>query len=181
MNAGDTVKIHVSTGTEKATVPSVTGKTQEEAKKALQDLGFVVTVSTSEDSSKDNGIVLKQSLDEGKVVDKGSAITITVNTFEASKTVPVTINVQAITGGYTEDKNTTEETNVVKTVSITITSGGKTLWSDSGVKKNEEKREASITGKGSMDLTLTITDKNGISNVRTKTVNFGTDTAVSFN
>ena len=36
--AGDTVIIHVSTGVEKATVPDVVGKTQAEAKKALEQL-----------------------------------------------------------------------------------------------------------------------------------------------
>lgn len=180
VNAGDTVKIHVSTGTEKAIVPNVVGKSQEEAKKTLQDLGFVVTVANEEDSSKDKGIVLKQNLDEGKSVDKGSAITITVNSFEASKTINVNINVKSITGGYKENTNSTEEKEIVKTVSITITSGGKTLWSDTGIDKNLTNKTASITGKGSMDLTLTITD-NGTNRVRTKNVNFNTDTSVNFN
>ena len=181
VNAGDTVKIHVSTGTEKTTVPGVLGKTQEEAKKILQDSGFVVTVINSEDSSKENGIVLKQSLDEGKSVDKESAITITVNTFEASKSMPISIDVKSITGGYEENTNSVEENKIVKTVSITITSGGKTLWSDSGVDKNIKDKKASITGKGSMDLTLTITDSNGMSKVRTKNVNFSSDSSISFN
>ena len=51
--AGDTVKIHVSTGVEKVVVPDVIGKTQEEAKKALEAEGFVVTIATLEDSSKE--------------------------------------------------------------------------------------------------------------------------------
>ena len=63
--AGDTIKIHVSTGVEKATVPDVIGKSQADAKKTLEAQGFVVAVTTSEDSSKENGIVLKQSLDSG--------------------------------------------------------------------------------------------------------------------
>lgn len=83
--AGDTIKIHVSTGVEKATVPDVIGKSQADAKKTLEAQGFVVAVTTSEDSSKENGIVLKQSLDSGKTVEKGSTVTITVNSYEASK------------------------------------------------------------------------------------------------
>ena len=97
--AGDTIKIHVSTGVEKATVPDVIGKSQADAKKTLEAQGFVVAVTTSEDSSKENGIVLKQSLDSGKTVEKGSTVTITVNSYEASKTMSVNINVKAITGG----------------------------------------------------------------------------------
>ena len=186
VNAGDTVKIHVSTGTEKATVPYIVGKKQDEAKKELEDAGLTVTITNSEDSSKDTGIVLKQSLDSGKIVDKGTAITITVNSFEASKTISVSIDVKAITGGYEEkeetNSTTTSDSNkIVKNVSIVITSGGNTLWSDSGVDKNETNKTASITGKGSMDLTLTITDSNGMNKVRTKTVNFNSDTSVIFN
>lgn len=51
----------------------------------MEAQGFVVAVTTSEDSSKENGIVLKQSLDSGKTVEKGSTVTITVNSYEASK------------------------------------------------------------------------------------------------
>ena len=46
--AGDTVKIHVSTGTEKVTVPDVVGKTQAEAKKALEAQGFVVSITNAD-------------------------------------------------------------------------------------------------------------------------------------
>lgn len=181
--AGDTIIIHVSTGVEKATVPDVVGKTQDEAKKTLEAQGFVVTVATAEDSSKASGVVLKQSLDSGKSVEKGSSITITVNSYEESKTMTVNINVKSITGGYAqeaEDTNSTGST-IAKTVSITLKSGNTTLYSDSGVDKNTANKSATITGKGSMDLTLTITDSNGGSWTRTKSVNFNNDSSVNFN
>lgn len=181
--AGDTIKIHVSTGVEKATVPDVIGKSQADAKKTLEAQGFVVAVTTSEDSSKENGIVLKQSLDSGKTVEKGSTVTITVNSYEASKTMLVNINVKAITGGYSEETSSsnTTENKTVKTVSITLKSGNNTLYSDSGVDKNTTSKSTTISGKGSMDLTLTITDSNGGSWTRTKSVNFSTDSSVNFN
>lgn len=181
--AGDTLKIHVSTGVEKATVPDVIGKSQADAKKTLEAQGFVVAVTTSEDSSKENGIVLKQSLDSGKTVEKGSTVTITVNSYEASKTMSVNINVKAITGGYSEEtsNSNTTENKTVKTVSITLKSGNNTLYSDSGVDKNTTSKSTTISGKGSMDLTLTITDSNGGSWTRTKSVNFSTDSSVNFN
>lgn len=181
--AGDTIKIHVSTGVEKATVPDVIGKSQADAKKTLETQGFVVAVTTSEDSSKENGIVLKQSLDSGKTVEKGSTVTITVNSYEASKTMSVNINVKAITGGYSEETSSsnTTENKTVKTVSITLKSGNNTLYSDSGVDKNTTSKSTTISGKGSMDLTLTITDSNGGSWTRTKSVNFSTDSSVNFN
>ena len=183
--AGDTVKIHVSTGIEKVTVPDVIGKSQTDAKKTLENQGFTVSITTAEDSSKENGIVLKQSIDSGKSVEKGSTITITVNNYEASKTMSVNINVKAITGGYTEEEsnsNTTEnKTNKAKTVSITLKSGNNTLYSDSGVDKNTTGKSTTISGKGSMDLTLTITDSEGGSWTRTKSVNFSSDTSINFN
>ena len=185
--AGDTLIIHVSTGVEKVSVPDVIGKSQDEAKKILAEAGFNVKTTTSEDSSKATGIVLKQSLDVGTSVEKGSDITITINSFEASKTINVSINVKAITGGYTEattSENESTETgkkDVAKTVSITLKAGGTTLYSDSGVDKNTTNKTTTINGKGSTDLTLTITDSNGGSWTRSKTVNFSNDTSVSFN
>ena len=181
--AGDTIKIHVSTGVEKATVPDVIGKSQADAKKTLEAQGFVVAVTTSEDSSKENGIVLKQSLDSGKSVEKGTTITITVNNYEASKSLTVNMNIKAITGGYSEEtsNSNTTENKTVKTVSITLKSGNNTLYSDSGVDKNTTSKSTTISGKGSMDLTLTITDSNGGSWTRTKSVNFSTDSSVNFN
>ena len=180
--AGDTVIIHVSTGVEKVTVPDVIGKTQSEAKSMLEAQGFVVSVVTSEDSSKASGVVLKQSLDSGKSVEKGSSITITVNSYEESKTMSVNINVKSITGGYTEESSSENATGntVAKTVSITLKSGNTTLYSDSGVDKNTTNKSTTISGKGSMDLTLTITDSNGGSWTRTKTVNFNNDSSVNF-
>ena len=139
VDAGETVKIHVSTGVEKATVPGVVGKSQDEAKKALQDLGFVVTVTTAEDSSKDNGIVLKQSLDEGKSVEKGSAITITVNKLAEIKTVPIKVNVKSLLDGNiyeTSTGNETEEDKKVKNVKLEVKVGDDTIYSQT-VKASE--------------------------------------------
>ena len=139
IDAGETVKIHVSTGVEKATVPGVVGKSQDEAKKALQDLGFVVTVTTAEDSSKDNGVVLKQSLDEGKSVEKGSAITITVNKLAEIKTVPIKVNVKSLLDGNiyeTSSGNETEEDKKVKNVKLEVKVGDDTIYSQT-VKASE--------------------------------------------
>lgn len=187
--AGDTVTIHVSKGVERAVVPDVLGKSQQEAKATLESQGFVVAVTNSEDSSKAKDVVLKQSLDSGKSVEKGSSITITVNSYEEAKTMTVNIDVKSITGGYTEETANTNNTNnttsstqtsIVKTVSITLKSGNTTLYSDSGVDKNTKNKSATISGKGSVDLTLTITDSNGGSWTRTKTVNFNNDSSINF-
>lgn len=148
-NAGDTIIIHVSTGTEKATVPQVVGNTQENAKKLLEDLGFAVTVKTREDSSKETGIVLDQSLDSGKTVEKGSAITITVNSFEAQKSAKVTIDVKSyLPSNGEEDK--------VKSANVKVTvSNNGTGFSRNNVSSTVTD---TIYGKGEVTITINITD-----------------------
>jgi len=158
VDAGDTVKIHVSTGTEKATVPGVVGKKQDEAKKTLQDAGFNVKVENSEDSSKDTGIVLKQSLNEGDTVDKGSNITITVNTYEASKSAQVTIDVKTYLPSTTTNSNSSSE-NTEKTanVKVTVSNNG------TGFTRNNVSGTVTDTiyGKGEVTITVAITSPSG--------------------
>ena len=96
--AGDTVKIHVSTGTgiKQIDMISVIGKNETDAKKALQDLGLKVNVGYDEDSSKDNGTVLKQSIETGKTIDEGTTVTITVNKLAEMKQGTVKVNVKSL-------------------------------------------------------------------------------------
>lgn len=180
VDAGENVKIHVSTGVEKATVPGVVGKSQDEAKKTLQDLGFVVTVTTAEDSSKDNGVVLKQSLEEGKSVEKGSAITITVNTYEASKSAQVTIDVKSYLP-KTDASLSNEESssNVGKTanVKVTVSNNG------TGFSKNNVSSTVTDTiyGKGEVTITITITGTSGESYYSgSKVINLNNTDSVTF-
>ena len=180
VDAGETVKIHVSTGVEKATVPGVVGKSQDEAKKTLQDLGFVVTVTNAEDSSKENGVVLKQSLDEGKTVEKGSAIAITVNTYEASKSAQVTIDVKSYLP-KTDASLSNEEasSNVGKTanVKVTVSNNG------TGFSKNNVSSTVTDTiyGKGEVTITITITGTSGESYYSgSKVINLNNTDSVTF-
>ena len=165
VDAGETVKIHVSTGVEKATVPGVVGKSQDEAKKTLQDLGFVVTVTTAEDSSKDNGVVLKQSLEEGKSVEKGSAIAITVNKLAEKKSATIYVNVKSITGGYSTEKNNEDSTDLIKkTVKLRVEANGETIFN-----QEVDKNNANInTGDGKVIGTGSVTIKVFIDDVKEK-------------
>ena len=134
VNAGDTVKIHVSTGTgiKQVTMIDVTGKTEADAKKALEDLKLVVNIGYSEDSSKDNGKVLKQSIEVGKVIDEGTTVTITVNKLAEVKTVPITVNVKSLLdGNITETiKNENgDEIQQVKDVQLKVMVGNDVIYS----------------------------------------------------
>ena len=111
--AGDTIKIHVSTGTgiKQITMASVIGKTEEQAKSELEGLGFKVSIGYEENTSKDNGIVLKQSLETGKVVDEGTTVTLTVNKLAELKTAKITVNVKSLLNGKVEYEETIAKNN----------------------------------------------------------------------
>ena len=100
IDAGESITIKVSKGTEKVTVPNLTGKTESEAKTAIKDAGLKLkTVVTTEDKTKEDGVVVKQSLEAGKDVEKNATITITVNKLQENKKTMVVIDVQSLLEG----------------------------------------------------------------------------------
>ena len=155
--AGDTVKIHVSIGTgiKQVDMVSVTGKTEADAKKELEDLGLKVNVAYDEDSSKDNGTVLKQNIEAGKTIDEGTTVTITVNKLAEMKQGTVTVNLKSLLK-YTPSKD--EEGNEkVEKGKVKITVGSDTIY-------NEEKAKtttnitASFSGKGNVTIKVYVDD-----------------------
>lgn len=179
LNAGETVKIYVSTGTKQITMEHVVGQAEDTAKKTLTDLGFEVNVVYEEDTSKDNGVVLRQSLDAGRTVDEGTEVTLTVNQVAETREVGVIINVLKITGGYTEPAEGEEPTES-PTVSITVNDETRT-----GIDKNADAYSGiTLSGKDgeSLRVSLSITD-SGTGEViysTSKTVKVGEDTTVTF-
>ncbi len=155
--AGETVKIHVSTGTgiKQVTVEGVTGRTEEEAKKALQKAGLKVNVAYEEDSSKDNEVVLKQSIDAGEVVDEGTTITITVNKLAQMKQGTVKVNLKSLLN-YTPEKDEEGEEKVEK-ATVRITVGNDTIYSES---KNKTATDisASYSAKGNVTIKVYVDD-----------------------
>ena len=166
INVGDTVTITVSTGTgiTQVSVPSVTGKTENEARTALESAKLKVTVNYEEDSSKTEGIVLKQNVESGKKVDEGTTVTITVNKAE-SKSGTVTVNVKSITGGY--DSSDTDLTDTDKKAKIDIKVDGTSVYTQSNVDKNSTAISTSFSGKGKVQIIVNIQDGNGASYTRT--------------
>ncbi len=182
--AGDTVKIHVSTGTEKVTMVSVIDKDEEAAKKALKAIGITnINIEYEENSSKASGKVIKQSIEKGSTVEKDASITITVNTYKESKTVDLIINVKSLTGGYQEttaQTNTTENsvetdyTTVEKTCDVSVSVDGSVVETRQSVDKNTTQLKISVTGTGRMTITV---DAGG--SKTTKTVDFSSVTKVN--
>ena len=188
VSAGDTVKIHVSTGTgiKQVQMVSVIGETEANARSRITELGLTVNVVYEEDTSKDNGVVLKQSVNSGTTVNEGTSVTITVNKIAESKDAMATIKVKEITGGYTEktnednSTNNATTTNINKTVVVQLTYDGKTETRT--VDKNEPSVSISLSGKDGSTKTVTVTIKDGNSDIysSSKDIVFGQQTELTF-
>ncbi len=180
LNAGETVKVYVSTGVKQITMEHVIGETEADARKTLEDLGFEVKVVYEEDTSKDDGTVLRQSIDVGTTVDDGTEVTLTVNKVTETKSVGVIINVLKITGGYTEPAEG-ETATTSPNVDITVNDETRT-----GVSKNETAYSGNITLSGrdgeTLKVSLTIKD-SGTGNViysTSKNVTLGSQDTITF-
>lgn len=75
---GDTVQIVVSTGPGMVRVPNVVGQTEAEARTALDDAGFEVSVVREPSGADNQGRVIGQSPGGGTSNQTGSTVTITV-------------------------------------------------------------------------------------------------------
>ena len=155
-NAGDTIKIHVSIGTgiNQVVMPSVLGKSESEAKTILEGKNLKANVEYSEDSTKDNGVVLSQSIKSGENIDEGTEVTITVNKFAEMKSATITVNVKKITGGYEETTTNTTDT-IKKKGRLTIEAGGESYF-DREVDLNSTSETTTIYGKGTVTVTVKI-------------------------
>ena len=168
VNAGDTVKVYVSIGTglKQVVVSSVFLKDEATAKKTLEDLGLVVNVEYGEDTTRDNGVVLKQSIADGETVDEGTTITITVNKLVEAKEGTIIINVKKLTDYKDkvivkdEEGNEVEKDNTPKDVSFKVTVNGEQVTRDNEtVKENNTEKKVAVKGKGKIEIKVIIDGK----------------------
>ncbi|MFF0287646.1 Stk1 family PASTA domain-containing Ser/Thr kinase [Streptomyces sp. NPDC005262] len=87
MQENETVTVVVSTGAPKVEVPDVTEKSEENARKYLEEKGFTVTVVASESSDAQPGTVLDQDPKGGTKAEPESEVKITVAR-QATQNVP---------------------------------------------------------------------------------------------
>src|SRR5215210_3668696 len=78
LEKGRTVVLVVSEGREQVGVPDVVGKSEEEARSALEGAGLRAEVSREASEAEEPGTVLRQDPASGRKVDKGSAVKIVV-------------------------------------------------------------------------------------------------------
>lgn len=76
---GDVITIVISQGTETVKVPDVLGKTEAEAKAALEGAGFSVTTSPQNSDSVEKGKVISQGTSAGSFSEKGSSISLVIS------------------------------------------------------------------------------------------------------
>ena len=87
VNAGDTVVLYVSTGSEdKISVPSLTGSSQSKAESSLKSAGLQVGNISKESSDQPAGTVIRQSPASGSKVSKGSFVNIVLS--DGTETAP---------------------------------------------------------------------------------------------
>lgn len=158
--ANSTVTIYVSKGRgiKEVTVPNLVGMTEEAAKKSISENSLKLnTVVYSEDTSKDNGTVLRQDVTPGKTVDENTKITITVNKLAEMKKGTVTVNLKSATG-YTPKKDETTDKDLPPEkveLMVKVTSQGTedTVYKE---KHNEDLENVNIPIQGVGTVTIKV-------------------------
>lgn len=174
---GSTIKIKVSMGIEQVEVPDLTGMTEETAKQALTNAKLKwKSTSTVNDSSKGSGVVA-QTVSAKSMVDKGTEVSITINTYSELKTGTITINVASIVDYKPETEENEEGETVTKdpgTVELKVTVDGEQIESKK-VSKDTTELKVTTTGRGTVVVKVIIDG----STKRTKEFNLNTQTEIT--
>ncbi len=86
--AGSEVGIHVSKGKEPVTVPDLSGVTRGEAQALLSRAKLRGTFTQESSATVPDGVVIRQSIDGGTIVDKGTTITVVLSRGQARIVMP---------------------------------------------------------------------------------------------
>jgi len=141
---GATVSLTVSGGPGQATVPSVDGLTQAQARRKLEAAGFKVTVSREASDTIPSGTVTRTAPPGGTQIDKGSTVTLFISSGPQRVTVPSVV-------GQSQDSASAELANVGLKVSIVQQESTQTP----GTVLSQDPGAGSLAGRGST-VTLTV-------------------------
>ncbi len=159
LNAGETVKVYVSTGTKQITMTNVVGEKEDDAKKELTDIGFEVNVEYSEDTTKEDGVVLEQSISSGTTVDDGTEVTLTVNKIQQLKEATIHINLKSLLNEPIEKDENGEEINPEVQLVVTVLSDGKEeKIYDESQRKDATDIPVSVSGRGTITIKVFVDD-----------------------
>ena len=99
-------------------MPSVVGTAEAKAKSTLEAKKLKVSIGYSSDNSKNDGIVLSQSVKENKEIEEGTTVELVVNRLEKTKTI--TISLSSLAEGITEESISVKVTAKVEGVTNTV-------------------------------------------------------------
>ena len=183
VNAGDTVKLYVSSGTgiKQVEVENVVGKTEEEATSILTKAGLKVNVGYKEDSSKPTDTVLSQDAAQGEKVDEGTTVTIVVNTYRKLQTASIYVNVKELVPASLQGTETTNTTGgeAAKDVKVQLTVGKEGTTYTRTTSASTDSLDIKIQGNGQVELSLNISNSTD-SNIYTDSTTFDFDTQTSY-
>ncbi len=178
ISASTQINLKVSAGSQykDVTMISVLGKTEQDAKTALNGIGINdISVEYDENLGKTDGTVLNQSISVGTVVKENQQVTIVVNKHPVKATVTVNVNLKSLmkyteptstpTNTATTDGNTTDSgsttspstTPEVKKSKVVIKVGDETIYSETN-ELTKTNISATYTGTGVKEIKVYVDD-----------------------
>lgn len=165
------VHLVVSKGAGDLTVPDLSGLTVDQAKQRLKDMGLVLgNITTQEDSSKPDGVIISQSPSADGKINKGQLVDVVVNKLSPKKvTVPSLIGMtlkdardalSSLEISLASINGSTDESSIVTDQSVAagkdIEQGGSIVLTTKATKASEEKKSESSGNRtrGTVDVTV---------------------------
>ena len=151
-NAGDKVKLHISTGYPQTQVPKFIGLSEKDARSKLEEVKLKGIIKNISDSSLPNNQVVEQSINEGMTVNEDTEVTLTINSFEETKYLNATVNLKSL---YEKKEGVIVPEDSKKTVVLNVKVNGTQIY-------NEEKSVTNtaipitIVGKGTVSVEISI-------------------------
>lgn len=160
INAGSELTLTVSKAKPQVSVPYLKNKTEEDAKKELEDLKLKVNVEyENTDDSRLNGKVIRQTTEAGSAVEEGSTVTIIVGAFEDVKECIVNVDVSKITN-YETKKDDQGNEIPAENVKVTIYVND-SEYDTSTTKRDNTNYSKTISAKGTVTIKVVIKNSSG--------------------
>jgi len=149
-----TVTLVVSSGVEKVTVPDLTGKTKDEATKALSDLGLTMTTTEEYSDTVKKGSVISND-QTNQEVEKGTAIAVVLSKGKEPEKKTFTVN---LTAAF--DKDGPDKQIIAVTVTGADEPSGQVNAKELNKTNTTYNQEITITVSGDNKATIIVTRNN---------------------
>ena len=149
-----TVTLVVSSGVEKVTVPDLTGKTKDEATKALSDLGLTMTTTEEYSDTVKEGSVISND-QTNQEVEKGTAIAVVLSKGKEPEKKTFTVN---LTAAF--DKDGPDKQVIAVTVTGADEPSGQVNAKELNKTNTTYNQEITITVSGDNKATIIVTRNN---------------------